>query len=305
MVTSERNEQTRRKELTTFTYDTSRCMFCGLCEDACPVDALELTQDFELASYTREGADLGPADARGRARAHSIQMLTIRLCSTSSRLLVLGGAVLTITRRNAVHSAIFLIMSLIGVAGLYLLQQAEFLFAVQIVLYVGGIMLLFLFVIMLVNLDMAAQRAAVQRAVVAGAGVRGGGGGGDLLLPVAAARDRSSSPTRASRSAGRRPATSEQMADVLFSEYLLPFEIASHAAAGGGGGLGGDGEEEDLTSAPDYHRSLPGAERGAAADRHGRRADPPQHRDHSDVDRADFERGEHQPDRVLRTPGSR
>jgi NADH-quinone oxidoreductase subunit I len=33
----------------------SRCMFCGLCEDACPVDALELTQDFELASYTRQG----------------------------------------------------------------------------------------------------------------------------------------------------------------------------------------------------------------------------------------------------------
>ena len=56
VVGSERNEQTRRKELTTFTYDTSRCMFCGLCEDACPVDALELTQDFELASYTREGA---------------------------------------------------------------------------------------------------------------------------------------------------------------------------------------------------------------------------------------------------------
>ena len=46
---------TKRKELTTFTYDTSRCMFCGLCEDACPVDALELTQDFEMATYTREG----------------------------------------------------------------------------------------------------------------------------------------------------------------------------------------------------------------------------------------------------------
>ena len=55
VVTSERNPHTRRKELTTFTYDLSRCMFCGLCEDACPTDCLELTQDFELANYTREG----------------------------------------------------------------------------------------------------------------------------------------------------------------------------------------------------------------------------------------------------------
>src|SRR4051794_6601396 len=55
VVPSERNKKPRRKELTTFTYDLSRCMFCGLCEDACPVDALELTQDFEIASYTREG----------------------------------------------------------------------------------------------------------------------------------------------------------------------------------------------------------------------------------------------------------
>src|SRR5437660_12895610 len=70
---------------------------------------------------------------------------------------VLGGGILTITRRNAVHSAISLIVSLLGVAGLYLLQKAEFLFAVQIVLYIGGIMVLFLFVIMLVNLDQAAK----------------------------------------------------------------------------------------------------------------------------------------------------
>jgi len=55
IVSSERNEKTRRKELTNFTYDLSRCMFCGLCEDACPTDALELTQDFELANYSREG----------------------------------------------------------------------------------------------------------------------------------------------------------------------------------------------------------------------------------------------------------
>jgi NADH-quinone oxidoreductase subunit I len=51
-----RDDATRRKVLTTFTYDTSRCMFCGLCEDACPTDCLELTQDFEMANYSREGA---------------------------------------------------------------------------------------------------------------------------------------------------------------------------------------------------------------------------------------------------------
>src|SRR6516162_6321267 len=77
--------------------------------------------------------------------------------------LVLGGGILTITRRNAVHSAISLIVSLLGVAGLYLLQHAEFLFAVQIVLYIGGIMVLFLFVIMLVNLDQAAKERQFNR----------------------------------------------------------------------------------------------------------------------------------------------
>ena len=56
VVGCERDDATRRKVLTTFTYDTSRCMFCGLCEDACPTDCLELTQDFEMAAYSREGA---------------------------------------------------------------------------------------------------------------------------------------------------------------------------------------------------------------------------------------------------------
>jgi len=67
----QRDDATRRKVLTTFTYDTSRCMFCGLCEDACPTDCLELTQDFEMATYTREGAiwdrhrlEEGPTPAR-------------------------------------------------------------------------------------------------------------------------------------------------------------------------------------------------------------------------------------------------
>ena len=69
-----------------------------------------------------------------------------------SGLAVLGG-VLVITRRNAVHSALALIVTLLSVAGLYLMLYAPFVAGVQIIVYAGGIMVLFLFVIMLVSIE--------------------------------------------------------------------------------------------------------------------------------------------------------
>src|SRR5579863_2142419 len=77
--------------------------------------------------------------------------------------MALISAIMVITRRNAIHSAIWLIITLFSVAGVFLILHAEFLFAVQIILYVGGIMVLFLFVIMLVNLDVAAKQAQFSR----------------------------------------------------------------------------------------------------------------------------------------------
>jgi NADH-quinone oxidoreductase subunit J len=141
-------------------------------------------------------------------------------------ILVLGGAIFTVTRRSAVHSAISLIVCLVGVAGLYLLQQAEFLFAVQIVLYVGGIMVLFLFVIMLVNLDQAAKQRQFNRQW------------GVALLCVAAVGAEIAYFARKGVSTFRIVAppavpnpnaggNTEQIATALFSQYLLPFEIAS------------------------------------------------------------------------------
>jgi len=61
------------------------------------------------------------------------------------------AGLLTVMARNAVHSALFLISSLISVAALFILARAEFIAGVQILVYVGGVMVLFLFVIMLVN----------------------------------------------------------------------------------------------------------------------------------------------------------
>jgi len=136
-------------------------------------------------------------------------------------LIAVTGAVLTVTRRNAVHSAIWLIVSLLGVAGLFLLAQAEFLFAVQIVLYVGGVMVLFLFVIMLVNLDRAAIQSqfskqwplALVLAAVAGFGmVAVFRKSGTVLPPMASPAEQGNT---------------QWLSQVMFRQYLLPFELAS------------------------------------------------------------------------------
>jgi NADH-quinone oxidoreductase subunit J len=142
-------------------------------------------------------------------------------------LLVLGGAILTITRKSAIHSAICLIISLLGVAGLYLLQKAEFLFAVQIILYIGGIMVLFLFVIMLVNLDeQAKERQFNGQWLIALASVAVVGAEVFYFLHKGAAAFALARPAVEAVTSVANGNT-EAIADALFSEYLLPFEIAS------------------------------------------------------------------------------
>src|SRR5271166_1320967 len=63
------------------------------------------------------------------------------------------SAIAVITRRNPVHAALSLIVTLLSLAGFYLMLYAPFVAAVQILLYAGGIVVLFLFVIMLINLE--------------------------------------------------------------------------------------------------------------------------------------------------------
>jgi NADH-quinone oxidoreductase subunit J len=77
--------------------------------------------------------------------------------------LAVASAVLVITRRNAVHSALALIVTLLAVAGLYLMLYAPFVAGVQIIVYAGGIMVLFLFVIMLVNIERSSKDRRFNR----------------------------------------------------------------------------------------------------------------------------------------------
>ena len=141
--------------------------------------------------------------------------------------LVLLGAVLTITLRNVVHCAVWLIATLLGVAGLYLVQGAEFLAGVQVIVYIGGIMVLFLFVIMLVpiNEELRQRRFAQQKwlAVIAVA-VLATQLGTLVTRGVGAFGVNQAGPAP---EIGNITKNSEEVGYVLFSEYLLAFELAS------------------------------------------------------------------------------
>jgi NADH-quinone oxidoreductase subunit J len=134
------------------------------------------------------------------------------------------SAILVVTRRNVVQSAIFLITALLATAGIFLQLHAEFLFIVQVILYAGGIMVLFVFVIMLINLDVSLHQIQFNRqwwlglllALVVGA---------QLVLAVVISESKLSFGTPAP-AATLEPST-QLVGRALFSEYMLPFEIAS------------------------------------------------------------------------------
>ena len=146
-----------------------------------------------------------------------------------SGLAVLGG-VLVITRRNAVHCALALILTLLSVAGLYLMLYAPFVAGVQIILYAGGIMVLFLFVIMLVNLDKAQKEEQYNKIWILG--LLGALGLGALFTGVFIRSAQSKNDIFAQLL--RRPliafedsSNTQAIGQMLYQNYLFAFEIAS------------------------------------------------------------------------------
>ncbi len=134
------------------------------------------------------------------------------------------SAISVITRRNPVHSAISLVFTLLSLAGLYLMLYAPFIAAVQIILYVGGIMVLFLFVIMLVNLErnMKEEQFNKQWLIAVLATVFLGG-----LFAFVYFKGQSVFPQPLTAAVVPESVNTQAVGRALYTSYLFPFEIAS------------------------------------------------------------------------------
>jgi NADH-quinone oxidoreductase subunit J len=136
----------------------------------------------------------------------------------------LSSAALLLFQRNPVHCALYLVVTFFSVAGVYVLLQAEFLAAVQVLVYAGGIMVLFLFVIMLVEAPGRPGHRTVGRRHVVTCTLLTLLMVGSLALHVAGG-PREVAAERADLVAAG--GNLETVALSLFRDYLLPFELIS------------------------------------------------------------------------------
>jgi NADH-quinone oxidoreductase subunit J len=131
------------------------------------------------------------------------------------------GAVSLILQRHPIHSALSLIVVMVALAGLYLLMGAEFVAAVQIIVYGGAIMVLFVFVIMLLNAG-AEERTNLSKL----AGTVGIPLAVALTGLLAAAVARSTDAVQAATQTGTTAPT-KALANLLFQDFVYPFELTS------------------------------------------------------------------------------
>jgi len=131
------------------------------------------------------------------------------------------GAINLIVQKHPIHSALSLIVVMVALAGLYLLMGAEFVAAVQIIVYGGAIMVLFVFVIMLLNAGIEEHTSISKMA-----------GGPGLLLVIALAAfigatiARSQANVQAVAQSGALAPTKE-ISNMIFKDFVYPFELTS------------------------------------------------------------------------------
>jgi NADH-quinone oxidoreductase subunit J len=137
--------------------------------------------------------------------------------------LMLAGGILVITRKNPVHSALALITTLLAQAAIYLMLYAPFVAGVQIILYAGGIMVLFLFVIMLVSIDRSLKERQFNSQWLIGL-IAATALGGLFIAVYTKGTDLFPGQALVVTAEGDN---TQRVASLLYGQYMFSFEIAS------------------------------------------------------------------------------
>lgn len=137
--------------------------------------------------------------------------------------MIIASSILVITRKSPIHSVLWMLFLFVHIAALYLFLNAEFLAVIQIIIYAGAILVLFLFVIMLLNLRNQDLKKRFQNLL-------------PLSLIIGAALTTffififmtlSDKPIHITNDINPSKDVTKAISDVLYTDYLLPFEIAS------------------------------------------------------------------------------
>jgi NADH-quinone oxidoreductase subunit J len=137
-------------------------------------------------------------------------------------IVALFSALMVITSKNPMHSVIWLIIVFFAISGHYLLLNAQFLAIVNIIVYAGAIMVLFLYVLMLMDLKKETEPQKNRWLKLAGAVA-----GGSLLLVLIAALKKADLANQFAETRTGDIGLIENLGKVLFNEYVVPFEISS------------------------------------------------------------------------------
>ena len=232
----QRDDGTRRT--TRYDIDLTKCIFCGFCEEACPVDAIVETRIFEYhgeprgetaftqpALLLRGGRALRGEHREGPRRRRRLPITTPIMLESllfyAFALVLLVAALCVVTMRNPVHSALFLVLAFFTASAIWLLLRAEFLALTLMVIYVGAVMVLFLFVVMMLDINFERMREGFWKnlplALVIGA---------IMMLEMGAMlwqRVWGTSP----RVIGPGYSNTKELGRVLYTDYAYAFEVAA------------------------------------------------------------------------------